>query len=77
MRLSPAKDKDLGNLNLVHKLILPHRKESEETTSKLDNLVKKVEPDSCMDLVCSGGEHSCDGQSCVIIQSFQKEELST
>ena len=31
MRLSPAKDEDLGNLNVVHKLILPQRKESEET----------------------------------------------
>ena len=25
MRLSPAKDEDLANLNLIHKLILPHR----------------------------------------------------
>ena len=40
------RDEDLGNLNVVHKLILPHRKESEETTSKLDKLVKKREPGS-------------------------------
>ena len=39
VRLSPAKDEDLGNLNVVHKLILPHRKESEETKSKLDKSV--------------------------------------
>ena len=77
LRLSPAKDEDLGNLNVVHKLILSHRKESEETTSKLDNLVKKMEPGSCLDLVCAGGEHSCDGRSCVRIQYFQKEELAT
>ena len=61
----------------MHKLILPHRKESEETTSKLDKLVKKMEPGSCLDLVCGGGEHSCVGRSCVRIQSFQKEELAT
>ena len=77
-RLSPAKDEDLRNLNVVHKLILTHRKESEETTSKLDNLVKKMVPGSCLDLVCGGPlEHSCDGRSCVRIQSFQKEKLAT
>ena len=57
---------------MVHKLILPHRKESEKTTSKLDKLVKKMEPGSCLDLldlVCGGGEYSCDGQSCVRIQT--------
>ena len=75
--LSPAKDEDLGNLNVVHKLILPHRKESEEKTRKLDKLVKKMEPGSCLDLVCGGGEHSCDGRSCVSIKSFQKEDLAT
>ena len=42
VRLSPAKDEDLGNLNVMHKLILPHRKESEEMTSKLEKLVHKV-----------------------------------
>ena len=77
MRLSPAKDEDLGNLNVVHKLILPHRKESEETRSKLDKLVKKMERGSCQDVECGGGELSCDGRSCVKIQSFQKEELAT
>ena len=77
MRLSPAKDEDLGNLNVVQKLILPHRKESEETTRKQEKLVKKTEPGSCLDLVCGGGDHSCDGRSCVSLQSFQKEELAT
>ena len=72
VRLSSAKDEDLGNLNGVHKLILPHRKESEETTSKLDKSVKKMEPGSCLDLACGGGEHSCDGIFCVRIHSFRK-----
>ena len=45
--------------------------------SKLEKLVKKMEPSSCLDFVCGGGEHSCDGRSCVRIQSFQKEELAT
>ena len=35
------KDEDLENLNGMHNLILPHSKESEETTSKLDKSVKK------------------------------------
>ena len=65
VRLSSAKDEDLGNLNVVHKLILPHRKESEETTSKQERLVKKMETGSCLDLVYGGGEHSCDGRSCI------------
>ena len=56
--LSPAKDEDLGNLNVVHKLILPQRKEMEETTGNQEKLVKKMEPGSCLDLVCRGGEHA-------------------
>ena len=27
--------------------------------------------------MCESGEHSCDGRSCVRIQSFQKEDLAT
>ena len=78
VRLSTVKDEeDLGNLNVMHKLILPHRKESEETTSKLDKLEKKMGPGSCLDLVCGGRDHSCDGRSCVKMPSFQKEELAT
>ena len=77
VRLSPTKDEDLGNLNIVHKLILPHQGESEGATIKLDKLVKKTEPGSCLDLACGGGEHSCDGRSCVRIQSFQREDLAT
>ena len=61
VRLSPAKDEDSGNLNVVYKLILLHRQESEEKTSKLEKLVKKLEPGSCLDLVCGGGEHFYDG----------------
>ena len=77
MRLPPAKYEDLGNLIVVHKLILPHRKESEETSSKQEKLAKKMEPDSCLNLVCGVVEPSCDGRSCVRIQSFKKEELAT
>ena len=77
MRLSPAKDEDLGNLNVVHKLILLQQRESEETMGKQKKLVKRMEPDSCLDLVCGGGENARDGRSCVRIQSFQKEDLAT
>ena len=34
-----------------------------------------MEPGSCLDLTCGGGEHTCDGRSCVRIQSFQREDL--
>ena len=44
VRLSPAKNEDLRNLNVVHKIILPQQKESEETTGKQEKLVKKMEP---------------------------------
>ena len=36
---------------------------------------KKSEPSSCLDLTCGGGEHTCNGRSCVRIQSFQRENL--
>ena len=77
VRLSPTKDEDLGIFNIVHKLILPHQGESEGATSKLEKLVKKMEPGSCLDLVCGVEELSCDERSCVRIQSFQREDLST
>ena len=32
---------------------------------------------SCLDLTCGSGEYTCDGRSCVRIQSFQKEDLFT
>ena len=51
VRLSPTRDEDLGNLNVVRKLILPHSKKSEETTSKLYKSAKKMEPGSCLDLM--------------------------
>ena len=34
VRLSPGKDEDLANLNVIHKLMLPHRRESDEIISK-------------------------------------------
>ena len=77
VRLSSTKDEDLGTLNVVHKLILPHSMESGETMTKVDKSVKKMEPGSCLDLMCGSGEHSCDGRSCVRMQSFQKEDLAT
>ena len=36
-----------------------------------------MEPGSCLDSTCGNGEHTCDGRSCVRIQSFQKEDLVT
>ena len=60
----------------MHKLILPHEGESEGATSKLDKLVKEMEPGICLDLACGGGEHSCDGRSCVRIQSYQRGDLA-
>ena len=54
----------------------PQAKESSEATSKLGSL-KKMEPGSCLDSTCGNGEHTCDGRSCVRIQSFQKEDLVT
>ena len=50
VKLSPAKGEDLGNLNIVHKMILPHQRESEGATSKLDKLETKMKPGSCLDL---------------------------
>ena len=76
VRLAPTKDEDLATLSIVHKLILPQMKESGESTRKLRS-VKKMEPGSCLDLTCGSGEHTCDGRSCVRIQSFRKEDLIT
>ena len=76
VRLSPAKDEDLGSLNVIHKLILPHQGEPEEAMSKPDKSVKKMEPGSCFDLASAGGEHFCDGRSCNWIQSFQRVDLA-
>ena len=76
MRLAPTEDEDLATLSIVHRLILPHVKESSEVTSGTGS-VKKMEPGSCLDSTCGNGEHTCDGRSCVRIQSFQKEDLVT
>ena len=46
-------------------------------TSKPDKSIKKMELGSCLDLASGGGEHSCDGRSCVRIKSFQREDLAT
>ena len=76
VRLAPAEDEDLATLSIEHRLILPQVKDSSEVTSRLGS-VKKMEPGSCLDSTCGNGEHTCDGRSCVRIQSFQKEDLVT
>ena len=76
MRLAPTKYEDLATLSIVYKLILPQMRESGEAISKLGS-AKKMEPGSCLDQTCGSGEHTCDGRSCVRIQSFQKEDLIT
>ena len=76
VRLAPTEDEDLATLSLVHKLILPQVKESGERTNKLGS-ARKMEPGSCLDSTCGSGEHTCDGRSCVRIQSFQEEDLVT
>ena len=76
VRLAPAEDEDLATLSIVHRLILPQVKDSSEVTSRLGS-VKKMEPGSCLDSTCGNGEHTCDGRSCVRMQSFQKEDLVT
>ena len=73
VRLTSTKDEDLGTLIVIQKLILPQSKESGEVMSKLGSL-KKLEPGSCLDLSCGGGENTCDGRSCVRIQSVQRED---
>ena len=71
VRLALTEDEDLATLSIVHRLILPQMKESSEVTSGTGS-VKRMEPGSCLDSTCSNGEHTCDGRSCVRIQSFQK-----
>ena len=76
VRLTPTKDEDLGTLDVIHKLILPQNKESVGATSKLGS-IKKLEPGSCLDLMCGGGGPTSDRRSCVRRQSFQGEDLVT
>ena len=71
VRPAPTEDEDLATLSIVHKLILPQVKESGGATSRLGS-AKKMEPGSCLDSTCGSGEHTCDGRSCVTIQSFPK-----
>ena len=70
-------DEDLGTLNVIHKLILPHKREPGEIMNKLEKSMKKMKPGSCLDLTSGIGDHSCDGRSCVRIKSFQREDLTT
>ena len=51
-------------------------KESGEKTNKLGS-ARKMEPGSCLGSACGSGEHTCDGRSCVRIQSFKTEDLVT
>ena len=74
VRLAPTEDEDLATLSIVHRLILPQMKEPSEVTSGTGS-VKRIEPGSCLDTTCGNGEHTCDGRSCVRIQSFTKEDL--
>ena len=69
VRLASTEDEDLATLIVVHKLILPQVKESGERTKKLGS-ARKMEPGICLDSTCGSGEHTCDGRSCVRIQSF-------
>ena len=75
-RATGIEDEDLATLSIVHRLILPQMKESREVTSGTGS-VKRMEPGSCLASTCGNGEHTCDGRSCVRIQSFQKEDLIT
>ena len=63
-----------SNIEYSAQADLPQVRKSGEATSKLGS-AKKMEPSSCLDLTCGSGEHTCDGRSCVRIQSFQKEDL--
>ena len=69
VRLAPTREEDLATLSIVHKLILPQVREPSEATGKLGS-AKKMDPGSCLELMCGSGEHICDGRSCVRIQSF-------
>ena len=78
VRLSPGKDEVLGNLNVIHKVILPHREESKEKADKSnDEPSKKLEPGTCLDLAIGGGGNSYEGRYCVRIQPFQRIDLAT
>ena len=76
VRLAPTEDEDLATFSIVHRLILPQMKESSEMTSGTGS-IKKMEPGSCLDSTCGNGEHTCDGRSCIRVQSFQKKDLVT
>ena len=63
---------------MIHKLILPYREESNETTKMSKNKpTKKMEPGTCLDLATGDEGHSCDGRYCMGIQSFMRRGLAT
>ena len=62
VRLAPTEDEDLATLSIVHRLVLPHMKESNEMTSGTGS-VKKMQPGSCLDSTCGNGEHTTSGYS--------------
>ena len=76
VRLAPAEDEDLATLSIVHKLILPQVKESGEATSKLGS-ARRWSRVVVLTRRVGVARHTCDGRSCVRIQSFQKEDLVT
>ena len=77
IKLSPGKDEVMGKSNLIDKLILPHQEEPKDRADKTrDEQPKKMERGTCLDLATGGDGHSCDGRSCVRIQSFQKKDLA-
>ena len=78
IRLLPGKKEDLHNLHMIHKLILPHHEVSKSKVEESSNkLPKKLEPGTCLDLATGGKGQSCDGRSCMRIQSFQRRDLAT
>ena len=73
IRLLQRNDEDLVNLNGILKLILSHHEESNaKAEESRDELRKKMNLDTCFDLVTEGEGYSCDARSCVRLQSFQR-----
>ena len=63
---------------MIIKVTLPYRDVSKDKVDKSRHeLQNKMEPDTSLDLATGGGGHSCDGRSCVRIQSFRRRDLIT
>ena len=78
IRLLLGKDEDLRYLNVLHKLILPHQEVSKVNSEQSrDELLKKMESGTCLDLAKGAKGHSCEGRSCVRIQSSKRRLLAT